>query len=180
LASSGSSESAVSLVELPFSALYEQYFPFVWRCVAAEGIPAANLEDLVQEVFIIVHRRRNHFEGRANPKTWWYAICHTVAANHRRRTRRKGGGEPISPTLVSPGPTPVENAQRAQAAEFVSTFMAQLSDAKRPVFVMCLLEGMSAPDAAHALGVNLNTLYSRLRTVREDFQRAVAGRETTP
>lgn len=166
--------------ELSFDELYEHYFPFVWRCLRAEGVSPAHLPDQAQEVFVIVHRRMGDFENRSTPRTWLYAICHKVAANHRRGLKRKGGGVELPPSLPSLQPSPIETAQRAQAARFVEEFASGLDEAKRSVFVLCLLEGISAPEASEALGVNVNTVYSRLRVVKQDFREAIARMEDNP
>ena len=55
-------------------------------------------------------------------------------------------------------------------------FVAAQPDHKRDVFVLAMLEQMPAPDVAEALGVPLNTVYTRLRNVRLDFQRALRRR----
>lgn len=172
------SQQDQSWAELSFEEIYDQYFPFVWRCVRAEGVSPAHLPDLVQEVFIIVHRRMGDFENRSTPRTWLYSICRKVAANHRRGLRRKGDGVELPPSLPSSHPTPIETAQRAQAARFVEEFTSSLNDAKRPVFILCLMEGMSVPEASEALGVNPNTVYSRLRAVKQEFREAIAQMES--
>ena len=52
-------------------------------------------------------------------------------------------------------------------------FLHDVSEIKRDVFVLALIEQMSMPEVAQALGVPLNTAYTRLRDVRLEFQRAL-------
>jgi RNA polymerase sigma-70 factor (ECF subfamily) len=42
------------------------------------------------------------------------------------------------------------------------------------VFVLADVEGMTGPEIADALGIAVNTVYSRLRLARRDFERALA------
>ena len=80
---------------------------------------------------------------------------------------------------VQPGPSALERAQDKEAAAFVQRFLARLNDKKREIFVLAVLEEMNIVDVAAALSIPLNTAYTRLRSVRADFQKALA-RQVTP
>ena len=49
-----------------------------------------------------------------------------------------------------------------------------MDDQKREVFVLAELEQLPVPEIAEAIGVNVNTAYSRLRLAREAFNQAIA------
>jgi RNA polymerase sigma-70 factor (ECF subfamily) len=134
------------------------------------------LDDALQEVFIVVHRRLGDFEGRASLRTWIYAITYRVAQSHRRRSRQQEVEE-LSSDLPALGPTPLEAAERAQAGELVLSFLEGMPDSKRDVFVLCVLEDLSAPEASSILDVNVNTVYSRLRHVRAEFKQMLDEHE---
>ena len=70
---------------LDIVALYDAHAPRVWRTALALGVARADLDDAVQDVFIVLHRRASEFAGRADVTTWIYAITRRVAADHRRR-----------------------------------------------------------------------------------------------
>ena len=57
-------------VRLTFRQVYDTYFAFVWRAAANRGVPAAAMDDVVQEVFLVVHRKLPEFEGRSTLRTW--------------------------------------------------------------------------------------------------------------
>lgn len=162
-----------------FPDVYAAYFGFVWRCLRGLGVPERSLDDAAQDVFVAVHRRLPDFRGDSSLRTWIYGIVRHVALNQRRGERRHGGVmEFVEPE--SPGPTPHESVQDREAAEFVSRFAAGLDDKKRDVFVLALMEQMAIPEVAETLGVPLNTAYTRLRTVRQEFARALAKRGEAP
>ena len=161
--------------ELTFDALYDAHFDLVWRSLRRLGVPDSALDDALQDVFVVVHRQLTGFQGRSSPRTWLAGIAVRVAADHRRRLRRKGGWEELSPAVVDPGPGPQEQAARAEGIQLLDRLLRQLEDFKREVFVMVELEQMTAPEVAEALGLNLNTVYSRLRLARADFERALAA-----
>lgn len=161
-----------------FEAIYGEHFAFVWRCLRGLGVPEAALDDAAQDVFVIVHRRLSEFRGDSTLRTWLYAIVRNVASNARRSLRRKGELAELPNDAVATSGDPLQNAQDQQAARFVQSFLERIGDKKRELFVLAVLEQMSVPEVAEALGVPLNTAYTRLRAVRADFQAALAERGT--
>lgn len=159
--------------------LYEEHFAFVWRSLRALGVQPAVLDDAVQEVFLVVHRRGKDFEGRSAIRTWLFGIAFRVAANFRRSHSRRHA-DPLPEELTSDAPDPEQSATQAEAARFVERFLDQLDDPLRAAFTACVLEQMSGREAAEALGVNVNTLSSRLRLARERFSAALAKRGVKP
>ena len=159
-----------------FEAVYSRYFPFVWRCLRTLGVPETGIDDAAQDAFVVVHRRLADFRGESSLRTWLFGIVRHVAANHQRGLRRKGARhEPLMAEHINPGPGPLERAQDAEAAAFVSAFVAGLDQKKRELFVLAVLEEMSMPEVAAALSIPVNTAYTRLRSLRAEFQRALAG-----
>jgi RNA polymerase sigma-70 factor (ECF subfamily) len=163
---------------LDVGSVYEQHFEFVWRVVRRLGVAERYVDDAVQDVFIVVHRRLGEFEGRSSLKTWLFGIARRVARDHRRRARRKDrAGELPSGGLADPtAQTPLEAAAAAQQVRTLHEILAELGEAQREVFVLAELEQMTAPEIADALAVKLNTVYSRLRAARAVFNKAVARR----
>jgi RNA polymerase sigma-70 factor, ECF subfamily len=158
---------------LTFEQIYQQYFDFAWANLRRLGIPAAHLDDAVQELFIVVHRRLGEFAGRSTMKTWLAGIAWRIASEHRRHESRKGGTEPLPDTLVAPGQDPLGAAVHAEALRELDALLDQLDEDKRVVFVLAELEQMSVPEIAAALAVNVNTVYSRLRAARSTFDEAL-------
>ena len=159
-----------------FEAIYSEHFAFVWRCLRGLGVAEAVLDDAAQDVFVIVHRRLAEFRGDSTLRTWLYGIVRNVASNARRSQRRKGDMAPLPRDVVATSGDPHQRAQDEQAARFVQSFLEGVDDKKRELFVLAVLEQMSVPDVAEALGIPLNTAYTRLRSVRMDFQAALERR----
>ena len=169
--------TAVAAPRLPipsFAEVYDEHFGFVWRTVRQLGVQGATIDDVVQETFIVVHRRLAEFEGRSSLKTWLYGIVRRIVRDERRRVTRK----PTSPVddydaIAGEGHDPGNQAERAEAARLLLRLLAELSDDRREVFVLVELEQMTAPEVAEATGTNVNTVYTRLRAARGDFAAAV-------
>jgi RNA polymerase sigma-70 factor (ECF subfamily) len=156
-----------------FREIYDEYFDFVYRCARRMGVYDKALDDAVQDVFVVVHRRLGDFEGRSSIKTWLYGITRRVAKDHRRRADRKEKGLVPAENLTSMEGDPREQAARAEAIATLREILDTLDAPKREVFVLAEMEQMTAPEIAEALAVNLNTVYSRLRAARAAFEKGV-------
>jgi len=159
---------------LDLATLYDRHATFVWRVAKRLGVPDAALEDVVHDVFVIVHRRLDDYDGRAALTSWLYGITRGVASNRRRgRAREAQRIERAQPRPDTLPPTD-EAAQRREAAAFVRRFLGELDASKREMFTMVDLEGMSVKDAAILASVNVNTAHARLRAARLAFKQASA------
>ncbi len=161
---------------LDFEGIYTEQFAFVWRSLRALGVRPELLDDATQDVFLVVYRRVTGFEGRSSLRTWLFSIVGHVAFNYRRAQRRKAAPlQPIDPAHASDAPDPLEHATGSEAARFVERFLETLDDGKRAVFALALIEELPAPEVAQLLGIPVNTVYSRVRTVRQAFRDAAAA-----
>jgi RNA polymerase sigma-70 factor (ECF subfamily) len=162
---------------LTFDAIYQDYFSFVWRSARRLGVHAGALDDVVQEVFVIVHRRLSGFEGRSALRTWLFAITLNVARDHRRSAARKSPDGTVEPdSLLTAAPGPGESFERAEAVRLVYAILDGFDDERRELFVMAEFEQMPMGDIAALLGINVNTGYARLRAARQAFESAVQRR----
>ena len=156
-----------------FNALYCEHFDFVFRNLRRLGVPAASLDDALQDVYMVVLRRIGDLQHDAHVRAWLFAILFRVASNQRRSLRRRGMPESLSELpIASPQPGPFDLAARAQAARFLHSFLDTLESNRRAVFVMSELEQLTVPEIARALDANVNTVYSWLRNVRVAFMKA--------
>src|SRR4051794_8847745 len=72
-----------------FRSLFDEHAPHIWRAVRNLGVRDADVEDVCQEVFVVVHRKLPTFEGRSSVRTWIYGIALRVVADYRKRAHRK-------------------------------------------------------------------------------------------
>jgi RNA polymerase sigma-70 factor, ECF subfamily len=165
---------------ISFERLYDEQLDFVWRSARRLGVDDGSLDDVVQQVFLVVHRRLGEFEGRSSTKTWLFSILLFAVREHRRSLRRKSphrDGSATDPdTLVDTrvANNPERALERAEASRMIDELLETLDDDKRVVFVMAELEQMSAAEIAQATGLEPKAVYSRLRAARTDFERAAS------
>ncbi len=168
----GSQEDALPIAP-EFEELYREHYPFVWQSVRRLGIPDADVDDVVQDVFVVVHRRLGDFEGRSSLRTWLFGIAYRVVRDKRRkfaaRERREQQVDEQRPPT-----TPDKKLSRHQAVAALDELLAELPEDERTTFVMAEVVNMTAPEIAEVTGAKLNTVYSRLRRARAAFDAALA------
>jgi RNA polymerase sigma-70 factor (ECF subfamily) len=178
------SDERVGLIQAGFDAMYESMVDYVWNVVCRMGVPQADAEDVVQEVFVTVYRRLGEFEGRAQLKTWVFTItAHLVQHYFRTHARRPGDRATAKGTEIQSlvdqredGPaSAVERKERYDALDWV---LAQLDEAKRLVFVLAEVEQLTLVEIGEIVGANPNTVATRLRAARQAFEKALARFQT--
>ena len=168
---------------LTFDSVYHSYASFVWRNARRLGVPYGAVEDVMQEVFLVVHRRLPEFEERTSVRAWLSAILIRVVRAHRRNAHRKGGASENATSSTEPdtltdtrSPSPLEAAERDEAVRELYRVLSRMNEERREVLVLSELEELTAPEIAQALQVNVNTVSWRLRTARQEFERMVLRR----
>jgi RNA polymerase sigma-70 factor (ECF subfamily) len=154
--------------------VYRTQFEFVWRTARRLGVEPQHLDDIVQEVFVTVHRRLPSFEGRSELRTWLFGITRRVVSGYRRTRRRKPAVElgAYEPAEREPSHGEAQLA-RLEGARLLYALLDQLDDEKREVFVLSELEELSGPDIAQMLDLSLSCVYARIRTARLAFEHAL-------
>ncbi|WP_438026387.1 RNA polymerase sigma factor [Sorangium sp. So ce233] len=165
---------------LSLVAVHDQYVGVVWRWLQRLGVHEPDLEDLLQEVFEVVHHQLSTFDTSRPIRPWLFGICKNVVRRHRRRAYvRLETTEPETQELSSEGviPDPEEVATARQDNEELNALLEELDPAKRVVFVMFELDDLSCQEIAEELGIPEGTVHSRLHAARKAFQSAVSRRK---
>jgi RNA polymerase sigma-70 factor, ECF subfamily len=175
-------ESDVSDVPVPtLQTIYKEYFDFVWSSARHLGATGDAIDDVVQDVFIVIHHKLATLQRPEALRSWIYGIVRRTVSDYRRskRTRDVAGarlGAEFKSSRPSQ-PSPLDLAERSAELELLESVLAELDETKREVFVMVEVLEMTVPEVVQALEIPLNTAYSRLRLARQSFEEALARRE---
>jgi RNA polymerase sigma-70 factor (ECF subfamily) len=163
-----------------FDTLYDDYADFVWRNARRLGVAPAALDDVMQDVFLVAHRRLADVSRPEALRAWMFSIVIRVVRDHRRTLRRKDPEQRSAMPLLDPeqlpdtrAGNPQAKAEQNDAVRLLYAMLGELDDAKREVFVLSELEEMTESEISEALGENANTVHSRLRAARKEFDQAV-------
>jgi RNA polymerase sigma-70 factor, ECF subfamily len=131
-----------------FARLFAAEAPRVMRVLRRLGIREADIEDVTQDVFLVVHRRASEFRGESSMRTWIYGIAVRTALAHRRKRRPLTGiGAQHDPGVA---PEQQISLERAHAREVLRFALDRLPEGMREVFVLFELEHLSMRDVAMA------------------------------
>jgi RNA polymerase sigma-70 factor, ECF subfamily len=142
-----------------------------------------DLEDLVQEVFVIAFRGLDRFRGDARLSTWLYRICVNVALGRIRTRKRRPtavgvidlDSAPADPSLTERPETPERSLERRRDQESVYRALEHLAPKKRIVLYLHEIEGLDLKEIAYLVDSNPVTVRTRLFYARREFFKIVAG-----
>jgi RNA polymerase sigma-70 factor, ECF subfamily len=183
-AESGSRAAVQPPVRLDFDAVYDEHFAFVWRTARRMGVPESAADDAVQNVFLVLHRKLDEYDGTTPLRRWLLGIVARVVSGMRRTYHRKDSrcvphetDKDGAISVPSRGGGPLEHAEQAEALRLVVSLLDQLEHEKREVLVLSQFEELTVPEIAECLELNVNTVYSRLRAAKSAFDAAFARHE---
>lgn len=163
-----------------FEAVYRAHFARVYRWIRRLA-PSADPEDLCQDVFVVVHRQLERFEGRAALDTWLFQITYRTVGAYIRRERTRRLALALFRRAAPEAPRAERDpAERSEAARALVAALESLSLDHRTVLVLFELEQWTCEDIALTLCVPLDTVYSRLHYARKKLARIAALREVLP
>src|SRR5690242_13889407 len=142
-----------------------------------------DLDDLVQEVFVIAFRGLERFRGDARLSTWLYRICVNVALGRIRTRKRRPAAIGLAdldaaatdPSLTERPETPAQSLQRRQDQERVYRALEVLAPKKRVVLYLHEIEGLDLKEIAYLVDSNPVTVRTRLFYARKEFYKVLAG-----
>jgi len=154
--------------------VYAAHGDFVYRTLQHMGVPEGDLDDVLQEVLLVVHRRLDSYEPSARVSTWLYGICRNLARRHRARARfRRERLREQPPDTVAVG-TPEDAVSLRERQRLLDAVLDRMSLDKRVVFVLYEIEERSCEDIAQITGVPVGTVHSRLHAARRQFAKVLA------
>jgi RNA polymerase sigma-70 factor (ECF subfamily) len=153
-------------------AAYGQEFDYVWRTLRRLGVHENDVEDLVHEVFLVLHRRWKDYDPARALRPYLFGISYRVAAAHHRRRAHEVPSQELE--LVDEAPEPEQAMQAEQARALVLRALATLPLQRRAVVIMHDLDEVPMREIARTLSIPLFTAYSRLRKGRMEFGLEVA------
>jgi RNA polymerase sigma-70 factor (ECF subfamily) len=155
--------------------LFERHEPSVRRYLARLGLGPSDADDLVQATFLEVVQAAGRFDLERPVRSWLLGIA-TILVRRRRRTVRRYAARLAAWSGIAKGrrvPTPDEVFDGDEAFQRFQRAFDRLSPKKREAFVLVTLEGLSGEEAAAALGIPVNTVWTRLHHARQDLRAAL-------
>lgn len=161
-----------------FRALYQRHRGDVARLVYRMLSGSADVDDVVQEVFVQVFRSLKDFRGQSKFSTWVHRVAVNVVLMHRRAARsRPTYAEELPPehTADEGVVLPDEDAERRARVRVFAKLLDKLAEKKRTVFVLHEIEGISPQEIATIVGAPVLTVRTRLFYARRELEEMMAS-----
>jgi RNA polymerase sigma-70 factor (ECF subfamily) len=163
---------------LSFDEIYDRWFDDVSRWIRALGGPDADLDDLTQEVFVVVRRKLDAFDGR-NPGGWLYRIAARTVSDYRRRAWfrnlfQRRSQRPLE-ALPARDLDPDALLQQKEARRTLQRLLDRMSEKRRSAFLLFEVEGLSGEEIAALQEIPVATVWTRLHHARREFLEMVAA-----
>lgn len=166
-----------------FAELYRRHLDAVYLRLTRMIGPVPERDDLVQHIFLDVHRALPRFRGEAAFSTFLHRIVVNVACEHLER-RRRGGGlvleEQHLDELIDPTDSPELRARQRQELSMAWRQLEELSPKRRIAFVLVVVEEMSLREAAALAGASPDAVKQRVLEARRDLNRGRIERDREP
>jgi len=171
-----SSEKAATLApadDRRFRQIVAQNLDFIWRCLRRMGIPAGDVDDAAQQVFLVASSKLAII-APGSERAFLFSTASRIAANARRSVHRR---DEAHQHLMERGhedlPSQEELSDQLRARALMDTVLSEMPSELREVFVLFELEELPVADVAELLSIPLGTVGSRLRRARDDFHERV-------
>jgi RNA polymerase sigma factor (sigma-70 family) len=165
-----------------FTVLYDRHAAALYRY--AHGRVGADVaDDVVSETFLVAFRRRHRYDvSRPDARPWLFGILTKEISHHRRRERAHYRAMArCGPTDVVPDPAEqavADTAARALRAQ-LALALSDLPVRDRDVLLLIAWGGLSYEETAHAVGIPVGTVRSRLHRARRKVSSALGGNDPT-
>jgi len=156
------------------AALIADHFEFIWRLLRRFGLDPADADDAAQQVFMTAAQKLPRI-APGSERTFLYGTARFVAANARRRHRRRDTEAPVPESYPVAGEGPEARAELGQVWALLDELLRQLPDELGRVLVLAEVEQLEVKEIAELEGIPVGTAASRLRRARERFQVLLSG-----
>jgi RNA polymerase sigma-70 factor (ECF subfamily) len=157
---------------LDMGAVFDENFDYVWNTLRRFGVREADLEDLVQDVFLKIYVRSADYDSTRPLRPWLFGFAYRVAADYRRLARHRVEAHSGPRDVAAAQPSVDERIESHEERILVRQALESVDLDRRAVLILHDLDELPVPEIADALGIPLNTAYSRLRLARADFAAA--------
>jgi RNA polymerase sigma-70 factor (ECF subfamily) len=163
--------SAATTLSLDIIRWYSEYAPFISRIIQRLVGEGPQVDDLLQETFIVAFKKQAAFNGRSSPKTWLYAIASRLCLKYKRSSRRfRLFSARLSLEPASKPPTPPDQLlERDRCIILVHELLEKLPFKQREAFILYELEKLEGEEIAEILQIPIGTVWTRLHHARKKF-----------
>jgi RNA polymerase sigma-70 factor (ECF subfamily) len=153
-----------------FGEIYQRVSGYVYTLAYRVVNTKHDAEEVTQDVFLKIYHSLNSFKFESSLKTWLYRITVNTALNHTKKRNRVTTRE-VEEVFENPATVTQSDAgkflEAGETEDQLKILLDQLNPDQRACIVLREIEGLDYQRIASDLGININTVRSRLKRARE-------------
>jgi RNA polymerase sigma-70 factor (ECF subfamily) len=135
---------------------------------------SADAQDVLQETLLSIATHVNDFERRSAFSSWVFTLARNACIKRRRGRKNKAHlGQETIDAQTADGPSPEQRAAENELGRALTRALDDLPDDYREAIALRDVEGLTAAEAAEAIGISVDALKSRLHRGREALRKAL-------
>lgn len=150
---------------------FDRELDYVSRTLVRMGAPRGDLEDLLQDVFVVLHRNWPSLDKTRPLRPWLFGVAFRVVRTHRRRRSREPAHDDLDPLDVAPDPEGW--VQGHQSLALLMQALERVPIPRRSAMILHYLEGMEVAAVARELSISKFGVYTRLFKGRKELAAAL-------
>ncbi|MCG5051419.1 MAG: RNA polymerase sigma factor [Myxococcales bacterium] len=165
-------------LELKLASLYRENRGTVARWIRRRLPRDADVDDVVQEIFLTAWRSLSRFRGEGQLSTWLFVIAQRKASSLRREASRHVSfieHADVAPEIFTESPRAEESLERYEALRLMQVAFGGLTASQRDVIGRVYLEEQSTQVVAAALGISITNVGVRLFRARRALAHALVS-----
>lgn len=143
----------------------------LYRVLRRSGVDEKDCADLCQETLLVYAMKQDRVRPSAE-RAFLIGIAVKKASEYRRSQKRKPTMD-LDFEVQADGPSPFERLEAGRARALLDRLLSKMDEARRDVFILVELEGLSLPETAETLSIPVGTAASRIFRARADFEEIV-------
>lgn len=162
--------------EYAFELLYQKYNKAIYGNVIRSVRNEAEVEDIVQDVFLMLWNCRKSLDPQKSVSGWLFSVSYHKTIDFLRKKIREKKYQQSIPTDENEAEEIAShewNGQEELKYKVLENAIAALSPQKKRVFELCKLQGLSYEQAAEKMGISKNTIHEYLKDAMQFIRQYV-------
>lgn len=150
---------------------FEQELDYVYGTLQRLGARPGDVEDLLQEIFVALHRNWPNLDTTRSLRPWLFGVAFRVVRTHRRRRAREAPHAGLD--LEDGAPTPEAWLQGQESLALLTEALQHVPMSRRSVVIKHDLDGLDVIEIARELSLTKFGVYARLYKGRKELATAL-------
>ena len=151
--------------------LVDAHYRFIWRLLGRLGVRDADLDDTVQQVFMVLTQRTELEIALGSERAFLFGVALKVARTYKRTLSRRRESSAPPPELIDLSLSPEALTEQHRARLLLDEILESMPFELRVPFVLFEIDDVATKAIAELLDLPSGTVASRLRRAREWFDR---------